>query len=86
MPIPPITLDNIHGGVYFNCQYNKENPFAPKPKQGAIGIIFGMGISTIDKVTLSGNLEITVAYNYKIKKLTTFIFSGGVKAVGGIYG
>ena len=84
LPIPPITLDNIHGGVYFNCQYNKDNPFAPKPKKGAIGIIFGMGISTIDKVTLSGNLEITVAYNYKIKKLTTFIFSGGVKAVGGI--
>lgn len=84
LPIPPITLDNIHGGVYINCQYNKNNTFAPTPKKGAIGLIFGMGISTIDKVTLSGNLDLTVAFNHKTNKLSTFMFTGGVKAVGGI--
>ncbi|MGN0232314.1 MAG: hypothetical protein ACI4A8_08925, partial [Muribaculaceae bacterium] len=76
--------EDIHGGLYFNCQYNKDDKYNPKPKKGAIGIIFGMGICTTDRVTVKGSLELTVAFNYKTKTLNSFIFEGGVKCVGGI--
>lgn len=82
--LPPIVLEDIHGGLYFNCQYNKDDKYNPKPKKGAIGIIFGMGICTTDRVTVKGSLELTVAFNYKTKTLNSFIFEGGVKCVGGI--
>ncbi len=84
IPLGPISLTDINGGVYINCVYNKSDELSPKPKKGAIGILFGMGISTADQVTMKGDLNLTVAYDSKIKRLTSFIFTGGVKCAGGI--
>lgn len=84
IPIPPIQLNNIKGGVYINCQYNQSDELNPKPTKGAIGIIFGLGIATADGVTVKGDLELVVAFNHETKKLNSLIFTGGVKAVGGM--
>ena len=80
----PISMNNIHGGFYFNCAYNIQDKLRPKPKKGVIGIIAGMGIGTVDQVTLKGDLDLTVVYDRKAKNLSTFIFKGGVKGVGGM--
>ncbi len=84
IPMGPISMNNIHGGFYFNCAYNAKDKLRPKPKKGVIGIIAGMGISTADQVTLKGNLDLTVVYDRKAKNLSTFIFKGGVKGVSGM--
>lgn len=84
IPIPPISIDGIHGGIYINCAYNAKDVYNPKPRRGAIGVVFGMGIATADKVTLSGDLDLTVAYDKQTRTLTSFIFQGSVKAVGGM--
>lgn len=84
IPMGPISMNNIHGGLYFNCAYNIQDKLHPKPKKGVIGIIAGMGIGTVDQVTLKGDLDLTVVYDRKAKNLSTFIFKGGVKGVGGM--
>ena len=84
IPMGPISMNNIHGGFYFNCAYNIQDKLRPKPKKGVIGIIAGMGIGTVDQVTLKGDLDLTVVYDRKAKNLSTFIFKGGVKGVGGM--
>lgn len=91
IPIPPMTIDNIHGGLYFNCRPNRQDPTSPTPdgEKKPIGIIVGMGLSTIDKVTFSGEMETTVVVdrnkNGKGKPgLSTFMFNGNVKCMEGI--
>lgn len=84
IPMGPISMNDIHGGFYFNCAYNPKDKLNPQPKKGVIGIIAGLGISTADQVTLKGDLDLTVVYDRKAKNLSTFIFKGGVKAVGGM--
>lgn len=84
IPMGPISMNNIHGGFYFNCAYNPKDKLKPKPKKGVIGIIAGMEISTTDQVTLKGDLDLTVVYDRKAHNLSTFIFKGGVKCVGGM--
>ncbi len=84
IPLGAISMNDIHGGFYFNCAYNPKDKLRPKPKKGVIGIIAGMGISTADQVTLKGDLDLTVVYDRKVHNLSTFIFKGGVKCVGGM--
>lgn len=88
IPAGPLTINGIHGGFYFNCAKDFANSQSgkavPKPAKGVIGIIAGMGLSTVDNVTLKGNLDLTVVFDTKKKDLTTFIFKGDVDAVGGM--
>lgn len=84
IPMPPVALNNIRGGLYINCVYNTSDKLNPRPRKGAIGIVFGMGITTSDGEAIKGRLDLTVAFDTKKKTLTTFLFNGSVTAVGGI--
>lgn len=84
IPMPPVALNNIRGGLYINCVYNTSDKLNPRPRKGAIGLVFGMGITTSDGEAIKGRLDLTVAFDTKKKTLTTFLFNGSVTAVGGI--
>lgn len=84
IPIPPLKIDKIKGGLYFNCAYNKDDERHPKPSKGVIGIIMGMGISTIDEVTFKGSMDLTAVFDKDRKRLTTFLFNGDVNCLEGI--
>ena len=39
IPMPPVALNNIRGGLYINCVYNTSDKLNPRPRKGAIGIV-----------------------------------------------
>ena len=88
IPIPPVQLNKITGGFYFNCKPGKEGG-AATPQEGEIGIVLGLGLSTVgsDDV-LKGDFTMTVIYDKKRNNgaggLTQFLFLGNVDAVDGL--
>lgn len=91
IPIPPIQIDGISAGFYFNCV--RKNTDDATPKKGVIGVVAGMGISSsAGKSVFGGDFEMTVIYdkdytNPKTKKkgrLSTFMLTGDMKALNGM--
>ena len=88
IPLGPISLTKLEGGVYFNCA-NTSSDFTkpdPKPKKGAIGVIFGVGLATTGVKTFSGDFRLATCLvkNDEGKyTLSTFNFTGGVQCLDG---
>lgn len=85
----PIVLSGVHGGFYFNCvkksSSDDTDSFTVTPQNGVIGVILGMTLSTsAGEDALKGTFEMTVAYDSENDRLTTFLFTGDLKAVGGL--
>lgn len=85
----PIVLSGVHGGFYFNCvkksSTDDTDSFTVTPQNGVIGVILGMTLSTsAGEDALKGTFEMTVAYDSENDRLTTFLFTGDLKAVGGL--
>lgn len=81
--IDPVVINSISGGFYYNCVKNTET--TATPKNGIIGVIAGMGLSTsAGKDMLNGDFDMTVVYDKKNKRLTTFMFNGTMQAVSGL--
>ncbi len=83
IPIPPLKISDIAGGLYFNCKYNAKDEAHPTPKKGVIGIIAGMGLGTADGVTFKGKMEMVcvVEKSGDSYGLTSFIFNGNVSCM-----
>ena len=94
MRVDPVVINRVSGGFYFNCKpkgqgLGGDNPEArygtPTAEYGAIGVSLGIGLeSSAGKETLSADLDLTVVYNRKKNRLSTFMFKGGVKAIAGM--
>lgn len=86
IPIPPLKISDISGGLYFNCKYNAKDEAHPTPKKGVIGIIAGMGLGTADGVTFKGKMEMVcvVEKSGDSYGLTSFIFNGDVSCMNGL--
>ena len=90
--IDPIVINRISGGFFFNCRPtkgkdDKTDKFGgtPEPFYGNIGVALGMTLSSsAGEKTLSANMDLLVCYDKKNKCLSTFMFNGDLKAVGGI--
>lgn len=80
--ITPIKITGITGGFYYNC---KKNGDGATPEKGLIGVIAGIELATTaGKDALSANMDMTVVYDSKNKRLSTFIFNGKVQAINGL--
>ena len=90
--IDPIVINRISGGFFFNCRPTKgkdekTDKFGgtPEPFYGNIGVALGMTLSSsAGEKTLSANMDLLVCYDKKNSCLSTFMFNGDLKAVGGI--
>lgn len=89
--IPPIALTEISAGFYFNCI--RKSATTVEPQKGIIGVVAGLGIAPAggSKELFNGKFDMTVVYDkdYKGKdgkkgRLTTFMFTGDMKAVSGM--
>ena len=84
VPMGPIKLTRVSAGFYFNCKVNPESEDRPTAANGVIGITGGIGLATTDGELVSGDLDFTVVWDKNKKRLTSFLFTGKVKAVGGV--
>ena len=88
----PIVVNRIAGGFYFNCRPTagtdkEKDKFGGTPEEhfGNIGVALGIGMSTsAGEETLRADVDFLVAYDRQAKCLSTFLFNGKLKAVGGI--
>ena len=88
---PPIAINRIAGGFFFNCTPTKgQGKFGkfngdPEAKYGSIGVALGVGLSTTaGEKALRADLDVLVVYDSKNKCLSTFMFNGKMEAVGGM--
>ena len=82
IPIDPAKITRITAGFYYNC---KKNGTSADPEEGIIGVVAGLGLSTTaGESMLSADLDLTVVYDSKNKRLSTFLFQGKVQAVEGL--
>lgn len=80
--ITPVKITSITAGFYYNCGKDGDGV---KPQQGVIGVIAGIKLATTaGEDALSASMDMTVVYDGKNDRLSTFIFTGDVKAVGGL--
>ena len=83
LQIPPIAITDITAGFYFNCI--RKSATQVEPQKGIIGVVAGLGIaSSAGKELLGGDFEMTVVYDNEKDRLTTFMFTGNMKAVSGL--
>ncbi|MCR4922260.1 MAG: BspA family leucine-rich repeat surface protein [Bacteroidaceae bacterium] len=86
--IDPVVINRIAGGFYFNCRPTAgEGKFdgTPKPKNGCIGIAFGLGLSTTaGEQALSADLDMLVVFDSKNNCFSTFMLNGKLEALGGM--
>lgn len=85
LQIPPIELNDIHGGFYFNCRKDPKDATKAIAQKGVIGVTAGLGIAATggDNV-IGGKFSLTVVYDKKHKRLTTFMLDGNVSAMAGL--
>lgn len=82
IPIDPAKIHRISAGFYYNC---KKNGTSADPEEGIIGVVAGLGLSTsAGEDMLSADLDLTVVYDSKNKRLSTFLFQGKIQAVEGL--
>lgn len=80
---PPIVINGITGGFYYNCK--KSGDKGATPVNGLIGVIAGLKLSTTaGESALSADLDMTVVYDKKNKRLSSMIFNGDVQALDGV--
>lgn len=85
LQIPPIAINEISGGFYFNCKKDPNNEQNAIPQKGVIGVIAGLGLSsTAGKDMLNGTFEMTVVYDKEEDRLSTFMLTGNLKAASGM--
>lgn len=86
----PVVITGLGGGFYFNCSPTSKNDkgeFTTADvvnKNGLIGMSVFMSMASPDEKAVTGNLDLAVVYNKKLKCLSNFVMTGNVKAVGGI--
>lgn len=79
---PPIAINKIEAGFYFNCKRNEDKA---TPQRGLIGVIAGLTLSTTaGEDALKADVDMTVVYDKDRKRLSSFIFTGNVEAVSGL--
>lgn len=85
LQIPPIELNDIHGGFYFNCRKDPKDATKAIAQKGVIGVTAGLGIAASggDNV-IGGKFSLTVVYDKTHKRLTTFMLDGNVSAMAGL--
>lgn len=85
LQIPPIELNDIHGGFYFNCRKDPKDATKAIAQKGVIGVTAGLGIAASggDNV-IGGKFSLTVVYDKEHKRLTTFMLDGNVSAMAGL--
>lgn len=77
--IPPVKISSITAGFYYNCSRNGESA---NPKKGVIGVVAGLRLATTaGDDALNADMEMTVCYDSKNDRLSTFIFTGKVSAL-----
>ncbi len=82
IPIPPIQINGIKGGLYFNCSIDSVGDTKPKPKKDVIGVALGMSISaTGGDGLIGGDFTCTVVYDKENDRLSQFLFQGHIVAV-----
>lgn len=80
--IPPIVINEVKGGFYFNCTAAKDKNGYPTPRKGLIGGVFGLGLATEGSDNLlNGKFDMTVVYDSKYKCLSTFLMNGTLNAL-----
>ena len=79
--ITPLKITKIGAGVFINCYAEKEDKSKVKPQHGLIGVMADMGLSSSDGEVIKGDMHLSVLYDRDHDRLTTFLFTGGVKAV-----
>lgn len=86
--ITPLTITKIGAGIYFNCYSDATDKTKVKPKKGLIGVMADLGLASSDGELISGDFHMSVLYDRSANggkgRLTTFLFTGDCKAVGGI--
>lgn len=83
--IPPIVINDISGGFYFNCVRDANDHTKAIPQKGIIGVIAGLGLSTsAGKDMLNGTFEMTSVYDKENERLSTMMFTGHLEAVSGM--
>ena len=86
--ITPLKVTNVGAGIYFNCYPNAKNKSNVTPKNGLIGVMADLGLSSSDGELVSGDFHLSVLYDKSANngkgRLTTFLFTGDCKAVAGI--
>lgn len=85
LQIPPIEINDIHGGFYFNCRKDPKDATKAIAQKGVIGVTAGLGIAASggDNV-IGGKFSLTVVYDKEHKRLTTFMLDGNVSAMAGL--
>ena len=80
--IPPVVINEVKGGFYFNCTAKKDQNGAPTPRKGLIGGVFGLGLAVEGGDNLlNGKFDMTVVYDTKYKCLSTFLMNGTLNAL-----
>lgn len=85
LQIPPIEINDIHGGFYFNCRKDPKDATKAIAQKGVIGVTAGLGIAASggDNV-IGGKFSLTVVYDKEHKRLTTFMLDGNVSVMAGL--
>ena len=82
IPIDPLKIHRLQAGFYYNCSKNGKSA---TPKEGVIGVVAGLGLSTSAGESLvSGDFDMTVVYDRTNNRLSTLMMSGDLKAVEGL--
>lgn len=91
IPIPPLAINGVTGGFYFNCQRSGSDAKrydVVTAKNGAIGIVAGISLTMIDgnESTIHGDFTMTVGYDknrdgHGKGGLTQFLFLGEISAL-----
>lgn len=80
--IPPVVINEVKGGFYFNCTAAKDQNGDPTPRKGLIGGVFGLGLAVEGgENLLNGKFDMTVVYDTKYKCLSTFLMNGTLNAL-----
>ena len=85
LQIPPIELNDIYGGFYFNCVKDSKDKTKAVARKGIIGITAGLGLAATggDNV-IGGKFTLSVVYDKTHRRLTTFMLNGNVNAMAGL--
>lgn len=87
IPMPPIQLNNISGGFYFNTSLSNTDGTDPlkwkkTEKRDVHGGMFGLGISTIGSDRgVNAKVKMIVVYDAAKNRLSTFRMNGKVHAL-----
>lgn len=80
--IPPVAINGITGGFYYNCSRDGDSAI---PQKGLIGVIAGIKLSTsAGEDAINADVKATVVYDKEHNRLSTFVFNGKVEALSGL--